>query len=124
MIYIVIEKENKFLNKIYYKIETFVKGNFRGYLAVTKGDYVLAQKWFSAKGESYVTPIYPSSIYKDIKLDNFFISKDELYIQIGNSGDPENNHYDILNKLSKFKNNRIKIYCILSYGGSESYKKN
>ena len=118
------KRKDKFFNKIYYKIETFVKGNFRGYLSVTKGDYALAQRWFSAKGESYVTPIYPSSIYKDIKLDNFFISKDELYIQIGNSGDPENNHYDILNKLSKFKDDRIKIYCILSYGGSETYKRN
>ena len=117
------KRKNKFLNKIYYKIETFVKGSFKGYLTVTKGDYILAKKWFSAKGESYVTPIYPSSIYKDIKLDNIFTSKDELYIQIGNSGDPENNHYDILNKLLKFKNDHIKIYCILSYGCSESYKK-
>ena len=70
-----------------------------------------------------MTPMYPNSLYKDLKLDNFFSNKDELYIQIGNSGDPENNHYDILNKLSKFKDDRIKIYCILSYGGSEVYKR-
>lgn len=117
------KRKNRFLNKIYYRMESLVKGNFRGYLTLTKGDYVLAKKWFLAKGESYVTPMYPNSLYKDLKLDNFFSNKDELYIQIGNSGDPENNHYDILKKLSKFKDDRIKIYCILSYGGSEVYKR-
>lgn len=39
-----------------------------------------------------------------------------INIQIGNSATLENNHIHILNLLSKYKNNNIKIYVPLSYG--------
>lgn len=39
-----------------------------------------------------------------------------LNIQVGNSATESNNHIDILNKLSKFSNEDVKIYIPLSYG--------
>lgn len=36
---------------------------------------------------------------------------------------PSNNHFEILEKLSKFKDMNIKLFCILSYGGNKEYNK-
>jgi len=40
---------------------------------------------------------------------------------IGNSGDPSNNHFDLIKKLESLRNTDIKIFCPLSYGGSQLY---
>ena len=106
--------------KIFYKIEDYVKGNMKGYITQVEGDFQLAQEWFKANGKFYYCFGYPSNLYKEMDLKE--IEKKELWIQIGNSADPSNNHLEILEKLSKFKNMNIKLFCILSYGGNEEYK--
>lgn len=42
-------------------------------------------------------------------------------IQIGNSGDPTNNHLDIMRTLRKLKLRGKKVYIPMSYGGSKMY---
>lgn len=104
-------------NRIFYKIEDYVKGNLGYYSTVVEGDYKLAQKYYGAKGIYYKGFNYPSNLYKKIKLED---NKDEvLNIQIGNSAYKTNNHLEILNKLEKFKKNEIRLFCILSYGDKE-----
>lgn len=44
-------------------------------------------------------------------------------IQVGNSGDPTNNHLDVFCKLRTLGLVNQKIYVPLSYGGSDEYKK-
>lgn len=102
--------------KLRYKIEDYVKGNFKGYITHIEGDYKLAQKWYGAKGKYYNCFMYPSNLYKKIELKN--IEKKVIYIQIGNSATDSNNHFEILKKLEKYKNNDIKLFCILSYGNN------
>ena len=114
------KRDNSFINKIWYKIEDYVRGNFYGYVTHIKGDYKLAQKWYGAKGKYYDCFIYPSNLYKNIFLKENI--KNEIYIQIGNSADSSNNHFDILEKLKKFQNRNIKLFCILSYGDMEYAK--
>lgn len=114
-------RKNNFINKVWYKIEDYVKGNFKGYITEFEGDYKLAQQWYGAKGKWFDCFEYPSNFYKEIKLEE--TKKEELYIQIGNSADPSNNHFEILEKLEKFKNQNIKLYCPLSYGNMEYAKK-
>lgn len=46
----------------------------------------------------------------------------EVHVMIGNSGDNTNNHEEIINYLSRFKDEPICIYCLLSYGGSANYR--
>lgn len=101
-------------NIIHKKIDEYVKGNFYGYITYINDDYELAKKWYKAKGKYFKCFIYPGNLYKKIEIINF--QKKELYIQIGNSADPSNNHFEILNKLEKFKHENIKLFCILSYG--------
>ncbi len=110
-------RKKGFLREIYYKIENYVKGNFYGYISEFKGDYKLAQKWFGVTGKYIDCFEYPSNLYKELKLDK--VEKNGIYIQIGNSADPTNNHFEILKKLEKYKEEKIKIYCPLSYGDTK-----
>lgn len=113
-------RKNKFIYKIWYKIENYVKKNIKGYVTHIKGDYKLAQKWYDAKGKYYNCFIYPSNLYKDIYMKEN--KKEDIYIQIGNSADPSNNHLEIFDKLKSYKDKNIKIFCILSYGNMEYAK--
>jgi len=106
---------------VFHTIEDYVKGNAKGYISYMDGEFRLAKKWFKAKGEFYHSFTYPSNLYKEVDLKRN--EKNELWIQIGNSADSSNNHFEILEKLSKFKDMNIKLFCILSYGGNEEYKK-
>ena len=108
-------------NAILKKIEDYVKGHIKGYITPIKGDYELAKKFFNVKERFYYSFVYPSNLYKKVEFKEK--EKKELYIQIGNSGEESNNHFEILEKLLEFKAQNIKLFCILSYGGSEEYKK-
>ncbi len=52
----------------------------------------------------------------DLEIVNQSKIEKALTIWLGNSDTPTNNHKDILKKLTKFKNEEIKIICPLNYG--------
>ena len=111
-------------NHIFNKIVKYVKGNFRGYITHIRGDYEIMKERYKAKGECLDCFSYPSNLYKEIKLNKRKdISKNILNIQVGNSAQICNNHIEILEKLEKFKDKNIRLYCILSYGndGGDKY---
>ncbi len=115
------DRKNKLINRIWYSIENYVKSNFYGYVTHVQGDYELIKEWYGTKGKYYNCFIYPSNLYKEFLISE--LRKEYIYIQIGNSADPSNNHFDILRKLEKYKLKNIKIYCPLSYGDMEYAKK-
>lgn len=58
-----------------------------------------------------------------IQQSNEHYLKDNKYkILIGNSAWPENDHINIMNKLKKFKDEDIEIYCPLGYPTATQYK--
>lgn len=85
-----------------------------------KGDYELAQKYYGAKGEYHECFMYPSNLYKeyDIKAKEH----NTIKIQLGNSADPTNNHIEALQKLTKYKDENIQIFVLLSYGNQKHAK--
>ena len=87
----------------------------RHFVTFLKGDFELLKKWYGAKGMLHECFMYPSNIYKEYDVQP---KEDEgiINIQVGNSADPTNNHIKIFEKLSKHKNENIKIYTPLSYG--------
>lgn len=113
-------KKKSFFYNIFYNIEDYVKGNMKGYISYIKGEFKLVQEWFKVKGNFYSSFTYPSNLYKKIEIRKE--GKEELWVQVGNSADPSNNHLEILKKLSQFKDANVKLFCILSYGGNEEYK--
>lgn len=117
------ENRNKSLkNFLWYKIEDYVKRNFAYINTLVPGDYKIAKKYYNVKGE-YKRAFYPIKIDFNF-LDSLFpIDKKEIYVQIGNSADLSNNHFEIIDTLSKYKDENIKIFCILSYGDKNYGKK-
>ena len=112
------EKRKKDLKyKIWYYVEDYVKKNIGYVSTLVPEDYEIAKKYYKVNGK-YQKAIYPFN--NDFKYIESLIAgpKDEIYIQIGNSADPSNNHFEIIDLLSKFKSEKIRIYAILSYGDS------
>lgn len=110
------EKRKKSLKfQIWYYIEDYVKRNVAYVSTLVPGDYKIAKDYYNVKGK-YNLAIYPGNDNYD-EIDKLKPKiKDEIYIQIGNSADPSNNHFEIIDLLSKFKDEKIKIYAVLSYG--------
>lgn len=104
----------------WYKDEFFRRLVIRriGYLVNgTPGDVELARKWYGANGEHIRCFNYPSNIYKQYEIQGN--KHTSINIQVGNSADPSNQHFEILEKLSQYKNEDIKLYAPLSYGDKE-----
>lgn len=86
-----------------------------------KGDYELAKVFYKSKAD-YCYVIYPLPIkFSDIEKINFNLDKDHKTILIGNSASPANHHIEILNSLLRFKDEKIKIICPLSYANENGY---
>lgn len=94
----------------------FIRNNMKAYIACVKGDEKIAADKYSSKAllfsARYAGPI-------DLKeLDEVKqIKKDYIQIQINNSCDETT--LEMLDILSKFKNEKIKIITILSYGQTQ-----
>ena len=79
-----------------------------------KGDYDLAKKWYGAEGWYCECILYPSNVYRrshtEVQQSSF------LSIQIGNSADPGNCHFEIFERLDQHQHADFKLYVPLSYG--------
>lgn len=97
------------------KKNDFVRSNLKGYLTdfdkdVVQNKYKLANRNFYC-----IHAVFP--ITKEMLNNAFKIAKDFIRVQINNSCDSST--LDMLDVLSKFKNENIKITTILSYGKME-----
>lgn len=84
------------------------------------GDVELARQWYEAKGKYHECIMYPSNVYEKHELPDK--KNKTINIQVGNSADPSNNHFEIFDKLIKFRDQNIAIYAPLSYGNSKYAK--
>ncbi|RBQ30134.1 TDP-N-acetylfucosamine:lipid II N-acetylfucosaminyltransferase [Aliarcobacter vitoriensis] len=96
------------------KIQHQIIKNIGNYITGVVGDSLYIKKYYKAKGYNIHCYAYPSNLYKNYNIE---IKKhNTINIQLGNSADPTNNHYEVLKKLLPFKNENIKIFAPLSYG--------
>lgn len=105
-----------------YKKKKIIK-RVPAFMTFTCTDYDRAHEWLGANGYRFDC-LYPSNLdaeqliniekgIKEKKYDN------EINILIGNSATTTNNHFEVFEKIKRFKDENIKIYCPLSYGNSE-----
>lgn len=87
------------------------------FVTYTKGDYELAKKWYGASGSLIRCFYYTSNLYTPLQAVRE--KREAVYIMVGNSADPTNNHIEVFEKLSKFKDENIKVYAPLTYGNQE-----
>ncbi|MDI3545801.1 MAG: hypothetical protein PWP68_1218 [Rikenellaceae bacterium] len=111
-------RKKNFKSNIYEYIRRQVIKRIGGITALTPGDCNIAKKWYKIKAKEYFG-MYINPVKKEFLDKIEIIKKDEIYIQIGNSADPANNHFEILDMLEKFKNENIKIFAPLSYGDKQ-----
>lgn len=90
-------------------------------VAYIKGEYELAQLWYSAKGQHHKCFMYTSNLYKEYDVPQK--QHKGINILVGNSADPSNNHLEVFDKLEDFKDQDIKIFSPLSYGNSDYAKR-
>lgn len=109
--------------KMYYLIENYIKKNMGNILYLTKDDYKLAKNYYGVKGKG-IQVAYTNGLdlNKIEQLKSKKLEKEEIFIQIGNSASPENNHIEIIDKLKPYKDRKIKIFVPLSYEGDDEYK--
>jgi hypothetical protein len=88
------------------------------------GDYKIAKEVYKSKA-TWFQIIYPLPVdfigYSNTRSE--VCTTDVLKILCGNSGNPSNNHTEILTMLEPLKNTNIRIYCPLSYSGDNDYIK-
>ncbi len=101
-------------------VRRYVIRNVGFITTMVPGDYDYAKKWYKTQAKFIPNLMYLSHISRDANTIKCQIpKKTQLYIQIGNSSDPGNNHEEIFLYLSKLQNQNIKVFCPLSYGSEE-----
>lgn len=78
------------------------------------GDYQLAKEWYRSKARWHECFVYPSNLYHEFCIQKKQGSK--INILLGNSADPSNNHIEVIDSIKNLSNEKITIYCPLSYG--------
>lgn len=104
-------------------IRGYVIKNLGFITTMVPGDYLLAKKWYNTKAKFIPNLMYLSHIARNENSNENKINKSELYIQVGNSSDPSNNHEEVLVYLSKINNKNFKVFCPLAYGCEETKNK-
>lgn len=100
--------------KLYELVRSIIFRNVAYFLYFVPGDFLLAKKWYGAKGKYVKCFMYQSNLYK--KIESSKIKNCERVFLLGNSADPTNDHINLLNKLAIYSGDNVKIYCPLSYG--------
>lgn len=118
-------RKNSIKSNLYEYVRKYVIRNFNEITALIKGDYELAKQVYKTNAK-YNYAFYPNPINFTF-LDKARLMRDDnsdiLTIQIGNSADPTNQHLDILNILSAYRDKNIKVICPLSYGNKDHVTK-
>ncbi|MBO0583150.1 hypothetical protein EXQ44_15140 [Clostridium botulinum] len=120
--------KNIFLKNYYgkengkHRIEAIKKiGNI---MTVCEEEYNILEKNFKIKAKNqyffYPNPVKYENIKINLNKQCNLKNKFKYAILLGNSGDPSNNHIDILYELKKFNDKNFCIICPLSYG-DENY---
>lgn len=107
-------------SNMYEAVRAFVIRRMGHFVTYVKSDYELAQQWYGATGQYHECLMYPSNLYKEYVIPPK--TGTAINILVGNSATSTNNHTEIFEKLSVYKNEDVMIYCPLSYGDSDYAK--
>lgn len=87
-----------------------------------KGDYQLAQQWYHTNAKYFPCLLYPSNIIEKDPTPypvKGLVESEKRVLVVGNSADPQNNHFELLEVLKSWKCSVGKLYLPLSYGDSD-----
>lgn len=121
----------KFYYSLFYAIKKKVIKKLDYVISAHQGDIRLFKKYYKTKAECFFQNIYPNpvdfeKIENNYNFENNYVNFKEggdKLLLLGNSGNPTNNHLDLMIRLSKMKEQNFKIVCPLSYGLPSYIKK-
>lgn len=122
-VYAFQKSNNSFRTKLYELVRKKIIPDFPEVASLVKEDYEVVRRVYNTNPH-YIPIIYPAPVNSDL-MNSLPLKKPQntYKILIGNSADQSNKHLEILNLLRKFRNEKIKIFCPLSYGGTIEYIK-
>ena len=85
-----------------------------------KGDYEIAKEVYKTNA-NYKPILYPIPTNFELLEHLKEYEVQEKIILLGNSAAPSNKHIEVIEVLSKYKDENFKIICPLSYGNIDSY---
>lgn len=109
-------------NIFYEKLRKRILAKIPRYVTLIPGEFELASKRYN-KAAIHFPAIYPPPLdFTTYKGSRWTGDKSaDIVILAGNSGNPSNNHHEILSKLVSVRDMKIKIICPLSYSGNNAY---
>lgn len=109
---------------LYEAVRTRVVRGLKSIVALVKEDYKIAKQVYQTKAKYYYA-FYSNPLSYELMDETKSDNPHPPYISIlaGNSATTSNNHIELFNILSKFKDYPIRIICPLSYGDMEYGKK-
>lgn len=86
------------------------------------GDFKLCQQVYNTKAK-YFKSWYPYTVNDKVKSMPLIKKKfnSRINVMLGNSGDPSNNYFNLVDKIEKFKDENIMFHFMLSYGAKEDF---
>lgn len=87
--------------------------NLKTIIVVAEGDYVQARKWHSTKAKM----VQAEYAYNLVEMEEYNIDpkKDTINILAGHGGSSSCKHIQMFHRISKYKDEKIKVYSVLSY---------
>ena len=121
-LYWVETRKKGFKAAIYESIRRRVIVKLPRIIAFMEGDYRIAKSRYNTRAiyQYVVYPLPTDFEYLESIRCNDLVNE-EITIQVGNSGDPSNDHIGVLEHLKRFSDQHFKIFCPLSYGGTKEY---
>ncbi len=83
-------------------------------ISCVRGDYDLAREWYGSRANFHPCIMYSSNLYAGFEAGSERTGP--LKIQVGNSADPSNNHFEIFEQLRSQDCQEFNLYVPLSYG--------
>lgn len=121
-VYSYYKRNNNIKTRLYEALRKIIISEIPEIAAFVKEDFDLIKELYKTKAE-YMPILYPIPVNTE-HLDKLKLNKSHIQTVffIGNSGDKSNQHTEMIDLLSPFKEEKIKVICPLSYGGSKEYR--
>lgn len=120
-IYSYYKQDRSLKNRMYEWARRKIIREFTEIAGFVEEDFQLIKKLYTTNA-GYIPVLYPIPVNLNHLKSVTRKAHDVVNVLIGNSGDSSNFHEEMLNALSKYKDENICVYCPLSYGGTQVYK--
>ena len=121
-IYAFQKKQQSLRTRIYERLRQHIIPQFPEIAAFVPEDFDIIASLYNSKAR-YFPILYPLPVdVRQLDTVKDLPTKGTFSVMIGNSGDPTNNHFEMIELLSVFRNEDLRVFCPMAYGGTHEYR--